>query len=395
MKRILLLLIIFVCIFQISQSNAQNQEFQQFLKTRQQEFKSYKAKLEKEFAEYKKIYLEEFEKYKKQIMKVWGKALVTDRKKWVEYSSDFKIRKLVDFSKGEIEISVITRNRKKAKKEIKKALETLLIEDKVTALKKDQLINRVESRLRKTFKNLQTGKVEREKILTPVFFKKTPTRKEVVKKVELLLKNAPLKTRILKKRNSSRKKVYTVRIKLPSNYLIIKARQYKPIVEEWAEKRRLSPALVFAIIHTESHFNPLARSPIPAYGLMQIVPQTAGKDATKILYGTPQLLSPTYLYNGKNNIMIGTTYFYLLFHYYFKGIKNYRSRLYCCIAAYNTGVGNVAKALTGTYSIKRTIRAVNSMTPEEVYRKLIKNVPQETKNYLQYVLTRMELYRNI
>jgi membrane-bound lytic murein transglycosylase C len=404
MRKVLIFFLVIFTWITFAYAQNENQEFQKFLKRRQQEFFAYKKKLEEEFKEYKKIYLEEFEKYKKQIMKVWGEAVVTDRKKWVEYSQDLKIRKMVDFSRGEIEISVIAKNRQKAKKEIEKALADLLTEDKATALKRDTLIKRVEERLKKTLKKVQTANVEKEKILTPIFFKKPPTKKEVKQKVQHLLKQARLKVKktVSKKRHNHSKKysrreqkVYTVRIKMPSKYLIVKARQYKPVVENWAEKRRLSPALIFAIIHTESHFNPLARSPIPAYGLMQIVPQTAGKDATKILYGTPKLLSPSFLYNGKNNIMIGSTYFYLLFHYYFKGIKNYRSRLYCCIAAYNTGVGNVAKALTGTYSLKRAIRVANNLTPEEVYRKLIKNVPQETKNYLRYVLTRMALYRNI
>ncbi len=67
--------------------------------------------------------------------------------------------------------------------------------------------------------------------------------------------------------------------------------------------------LALAIIHIKSSFNPMAVSYIPAYGLMQIVPQTAGRDVTKNLFGKPMILTPSYLFNKKNNINIGTGYF--------------------------------------------------------------------------------------
>ena len=139
----------------------------------------------------------------------------------------------------------------------------------------------------------------------------------------------------------------------------------------------------------------MARSPVPAYGLMQIVPQTAGKDATRVLYGKPKLLAPSYLYNGEKNISVGATYFYLLYHHYFRNIKDPKSRLYCSIAAYNTGVGNVARALTGTTSLKKAIRQANSLSSDEVYRQLMRKVPDETKNYLRRVLKRMAMYQNV
>ena len=83
---------------------------------------------------------------------------------------------------------------------------------------------------------------------------------------------------------------------------------------------------------------------MPAYGLMQIVPESAGKDATQQLFGQPKLLAPSYLYNSDNNIQVGTTYLNILYYRYLRKIENPTSRLYCTIAAYNTGAGNVAKA---------------------------------------------------
>ncbi len=56
-------------------------------------------------------------------------------------------------------------------------------------------------------------------------------------------------------------------------------------VEGYAGEFKLDPALVMSVIYNESRFNPLAKSYVPAYGLMQIVPKSAGVDAIQFLEG--------------------------------------------------------------------------------------------------------------
>ncbi len=66
--------------------------------------------------------------------------------------------------------------------------------------------------------------------------------------------------------------------------------RYQRHVTMQSRRFNLDPALVYAIIEVESSFNPYAISHVPAYGLMQIVPETAGRDAHLFLYdekGTP------------------------------------------------------------------------------------------------------------
>ncbi|WP_159739967.1 transglycosylase SLT domain-containing protein, partial [Vibrio atypicus] len=87
----------------------------------------------------------------------------------------------------------------------------------------------------------------------------------------------------------------TISYKLPANTLSNQAKRYLPEVQQQAKRYNLDPALLLAIVHTESSFNPLARSPIPAFGLMQIVPTSAGKDVSNFLQGQPRFLSPEYL----------------------------------------------------------------------------------------------------
>lgn len=173
-----------------------------------------------------------------------------------------------------------------------------------------------------------------------------------------------------------------------------RARPVLDLVDRHALPRKLDPALVFAIIETESAFNPLARSPAPAYGLMQIVPRSAGKDASAVLYGRPRLLSPSYLFDAERNIRIGAIYLDLLMNRYLAGVRDPRSRLYCAIAAYNTGAGNVFRAFTGRTRPKAAFRAINALSPEDVYRRLVWELPYaETRRYLTKVVQRIEKYR--
>jgi membrane-bound lytic murein transglycosylase C len=127
---------------------------------------------------------------------------------------------------------------------------------------------------------------------------------------------------------------------------------------------------------------------------MQIVPISAGQDATAEIYGKARILSPSYLYNTENNVKVGAAYFNILFYRYFRNITDPRTRLYCSIAAYNTGPGNVAKALTGdSMSLKAATRVANTMNPDEMYRHLMSNLPyKETVHYLRKVTSRLQKY---
>lgn len=180
-----------------------------------------------------------------------------------------------------------------------------------------------------------------------------------------------------------------VRERLPA-----RARAFEQPVRLYGARARLEPALVYAIIETESAFNPVARSPVPAYGLMQIVPQSAGQDATEVLFGRPRILAPSYLYEADNNIEIGTVYLELLMTRYLSGILDPQSRLYCAIAAYNTGHGNVFKAFTGRMRSKAAFERINRMSSEQVYAHLLRHLPYaETRRYLPTVVARLSRYR--
>ena len=170
--------------------------------------------------------------------------------------------------------------------------------------------------------------------------------------------------------------------------------QYFNEIKAYAKQYDVPVSVIMAIIETESSFNPRAVSPIPAFGLMQLVPKTAGLDAHLFVHGEKKIVSADYLFNEENNLKLGSAYFHLLTHRYLRKISDPTARFYCAVASYNTGVGNVAKTFTGKKSISAAVTAINQMAPGDVYDFLLTHLPaQETRNYLKKVVTRMEKYK--
>ena len=126
---------------------------------------------------------------------------------------------------------------------------------------------------------------------------------------------------------------------------------------------------------------------------MQLVPQTAGRDAYKMLYQEDRLLSPEYLFAPDKNIELGAAYVRLIYSRYLKGVTNTQARLWCTIAAYNTGAGNVARTFTKGTSMKAAAEVINAMPPDAVYQHLLTRLPyDETRAYLKKVRDRIPLY---
>lgn len=71
---------------------------------------------------------------------------------------------------------------------------------------------------------------------------------------------------------------------------------YSPLINKAARRYGLNPALVHAVVHTESAYNPKALSHKGAAGLMQLMPATAAR------FGV------TDRYDVEQNVMAGTRY---------------------------------------------------------------------------------------
>jgi soluble lytic murein transglycosylase-like protein len=100
--------------------------------------------------------------------------------------------------------------------------------------------------------------------------------------------------------------------------------RFEPLVMEHATRNNLRPALVRAVIQVESGYNPRARSPKGAMGLMQLMPATALELGVR---------NP---YDPEENIRGGTAYLRQL-------LDRYDGDEELALAAYNAGAGAVDK----------------------------------------------------
>ncbi len=357
-----------------------------------EEFKVYKKKTLDEFEAYKKAQEKAYKEYKKEVGAIWEEPKLSTKKEWVAYSKDKKTRSDVDFAKNEIVVETIAKSEKEALRKLQSTLVKVVTIDTKTAIEKDPLEQRL-NQIKKPA-DIVDAKIDSKPILTPVVFQKPPTKKTLK---QFVYKNVN-PTTITKQpsKKVSNTFVYKVIVKLPKDATYKRSQMYANEVRENATRQKIPVPLVFAVMHTESSFNPKATSHIPAYGLMQIVPRTAGIDSYKFLYGRKKMPSRNYLYNSKNNIRLGSAYLHILYYKYLKDIKNPQSRLYCAIAAYNTGAGNVAWAFTRTYNTKKAAKVINRLTPEEVYNRLLRDLKyDEPKHYLKRVTKRMSIYHKI
>ncbi len=118
-----------------------------------------------------------------------------------------------------------------------------------------------------------------------------------------------------------------------------------------AQRHGVDPGLMKAMMHTESAFNPNARSPVGAQGLMQLMPATARR------FKVSNPWSPA------DNIEGSAKYIAWL-------MKRFNNNVEFAVAGYNAGEGNVDK---------------------------YKGIPpfKETRNYVKSVMSRYHsLYKN-
>jgi soluble lytic murein transglycosylase len=142
--------------------------------------------------------------------------------------------------------------------------------------------------------------------------------------------------------------------------------KYEGVINEQAHLYGLQPALVAAIVYEESKFDPRAHSAAGAFGLMQLMPETAAWAAEEI--GVPELAAQ--LEQPKANVTLGTWYFrYLLDRYTDEEMA---------LAAYNGGEWNLDKWL-----------AEAGGDPDQ----LVDRIPfDETRNFVRRVRDTRRIY---
>lgn len=149
---------------------------------------------------------------------------------------------------------------------------------------------------------------------------------------------------------------------------------YSEYVEQSAKEFDLDPALVYAVIRTESNFNPDAVSGAGAHGLMQITDDTFAHYGD--LRGESGDYSTEALYDPALNIEYGC--------HILRDLLDTFGDERCAVAAYNAGPGNVEKWL-----------ADEDISPDG--KTLVtENIPfEETRSYVERVEESKEMYHQL
>lgn len=184
---------------------------------------------------------------------------------------------------------------------------------------------------------------------------------------------------------------YWVDIPMVRSYRQRSAEQYRQLVYQAAQRYGVQPALILAIMETESSFNPFAVSPAGAFGLMQVMRATAGRDVFQRVYRRAGQPDRNFLMDPARNIDIGTAYLTILRDTYLREVRDPLAREYCIIAAYNGGTGNLLKAFHKDR--KKAVERINKLSAAEVYRRIVRDHPKdESRNYLKKVTQYKQRY---
>jgi len=328
--------------------------------------------LERDIKRFKKDFKNLMETFRKAVLAVWGKKEAQEPKPkvYVKYTQNYLSRAAVDFDKGLITIETL--DQKTPEKSLKTAIATtLLTPDDPRAV---DLY---------TAKPIKLGEI-------PFLYREVKDHEgkdirwawRADRFADHLVANR-LQTRQIKSGHAV-KTIYYVTTAMVKDHLQVRAKKYMMLVQRSAKEFSVSKNLIYAIMKTESDFNPYAVSSAPAFGLMQIVPTTAGQDVNKFLKKSG-LPTREFLFNPANNIKYGSAYLHLLNYKYLNDIQNPVSREYCVIAAYNTGAGNVLR----TFDRKRNLAPgrINRLDPLDVFNTLRRKLPyKETRRYLVKVM---------
>ncbi len=148
---------------------------------------------------------------------------------------------------------------------------------------------------------------------------------------------------------------------------ILYPQPYLGVLSKALKGENLDPVVVLALIRQESVFNPEARSPVGARGLMQLMPKTARRFRRSV--------GDRHLVNPQINIDIGTKYFKNL-------LKRYDGNLVYVLAAYNAGESRVERWRNVYFDTDATIL------------KNIEAIPfLETRNYVKLIFRNIFFYK--
>lgn len=158
---------------------------------------------------------------------------------------------------------------------------------------------------------------------------------------------------------------------LPPDILrVIFPLDYWPLIKKYSDAHGFDPFLMTALIAQESTFTPDVRSSANAVGLMQLIPPTARRYASKLglRYSAAMLTQP------ETNVRLGMRYF--------KDLMDRFGGAHFALASYNAGEGRISRWITERQGFAQD--------------EFIDDIPfSETQNYVKRILGTADDYRRL
>jgi membrane-bound lytic murein transglycosylase C len=171
-----------------------------------------------------------------------------------------------------------------------------------------------------------------------------------------------------------------------------KVHLYLPAIYRYTASENASLPLVLAIMKAESNFNPEARSPKGALGLMQLMPETAMDEFRKLKIEICALqLQRQLIHQPELNIMLGIRFLQHL-EKRFSDIDDPELRRLLMVAAYNAGFRRVV--LSFQCRSYECVRRQVDRHGERAFEKALTRLPGETRRYLVIVDRFYAAYRD-
>ncbi|WP_129142109.1 transglycosylase SLT domain-containing protein [Modicisalibacter coralii] len=146
---------------------------------------------------------------------------------------------------------------------------------------------------------------------------------------------------------------------------------YRESFQRWAKQADVDPYLLMGIARRESAFNPQARSPVGARGLMQLMPATARHISQRHGFDAPDTEQ---LYTPETNIKLGSQYIREM-------LDRYSGNRLAAVAAYNAGPGRVDRWLRDA---------------PQAFDLFVESIPyHETRQYVQAVLAYRVIFESL
>lgn len=337
----------------------------------QDELERVRRELDEQYEDLMRRLERQREELRASVRRQWDQFHESTTKAWVDYSPEADSYSRVDFEKGKVVVETLV-----------PAEEADAGQERLRRAAREKLIEQARRFLSE--KDAKGKPVLEGQLAAPGGGPATAAdAPKLIAAPALKVDAAP----VVGKDGKARVKV-RVELDLVPDHLKLRARRHAARVGEAAGKYGLEPELLFAVIHTESEFNPRARSPAPAFGLMQLMANSGAREAYRYLYKEDKILPPDYLYDPDNNILLGATYLHLLRTRHFPKVRSDENRRSLMIAAYNCGPGCVRKNVLAKAD-------PDALSNEELVALIRRSTPAETAAYVPKVQGRMPAYRGL